>query len=313
MTAAGSVVYAVTAETVIGIATPPPVATIVSRDGGATWAVHVPSDLTKDVPRCTTTVVSAGPDPATAYLWCSTGFSIGEAGLIAYRCRYSLYVTHDYGVSWTPIARGLTDPSKVTPDASAASGQYGCGPAGQGSATTADPYLRDVLWEVWHAPDNSITMVSRSADGGRTWKQYGPRTPEGVWALQATTRGDGVTVLLDDNYDSWAVAVGGGTWKALPALRLPASQQAPIGAGSIHLLDRTATVLMVHVDGRGTARAFSYDAVKGGAWRELPAPPSVNGKSAWTNIFPRVAANPALGGFYVASSGGVGIWRYQYP
>ena len=309
----GAVLYAVTGDSLATFAVPPPTATIVSTDGGKHWTVHVPSDLTKDVPRCGVASVSTGPDPATAYLHCVSG-SLAEAyGLMPVRCYRSLYVTHDYGAIWTPIAPGLTKPGTVAPDGTLRQEQFGCGPAGQGTVTSADRRLLGGLWEVRTATTAvyAHTVVVRSTDHGKTWKPYGPAAPGDTYYFAESTQPSGVPVLLAsaDNVH-YNVGVGGGPWRQLPAIRVPAAQQGR--STTFGLVDETTTVLTVYSDGGGNPRVFSYDVQRSRDWRELPPPPKLNGKPAWGEYSgPRLVTAAGSPSVYIwLWSDMAGIFRY---
>lgn len=290
LVARGGTVYATAVSSDQSIVTAPTVVTAVSRDAGAHWTVHeyAATELTSDVPRCTTTYLSAARDDGTVYLSCFNGglaqIALGEVA----RCNYSFYVSRDYAATWQPVIAGVVDPAHVGYDGNL---HNGCGASpGSLNGPVVDTLRRGTLW----TSDN--LAVSRSTDDGRTQSTWASM-PQGEFLAGFTVavdRGRDVVVAWTSSGKTY-LAKAAGPFVAVPAMKLPVSES---GQARGHLvLPGTTRMLVPYYDGKARSRLWSLDLVRR-TWRELPPPPS-----AWAASGPVVVASSADGRtVYIAES-----------
>jgi hypothetical protein len=308
-------VYAVAIDTESALTVAAPVTTVVSLDGGRAWHAYDPAagDAAADVPRCTTTELYPGLTARTAYLYCAND-ALGEA-FDPLRCRVSYWTTTDAGATWRPVAPEIADLAHVEPppDPMHPAVSYGCGPAAQLTPARPDTAVPNVLWDTAKGPGPSTILVTRSTDGGATWRSWVAVPSAYAYQLHVSTPpGRTPVVVGHGNSSDLGWSVGGGPFRIAPPIRVRSAEKGVVT--TVCLVPGSDLLVAAYFDGKNQARLFTYDVRHGRDWVERQRPPT-RGKTkaaAWDqyggNIFVADARSPYV---YLRFWGGGYMYRFD--
>lgn len=262
-------IYAVASDDTYTLGVSMPIVTVVSLDGGATWAVRqpAPAALAGDYPRCgkdgfQTTTLKVGTDPSTLYLRCHVG-GLGDVALQGAECNDAYYVTHDAAVTWTAARGRLRDPAK-------ASDNVGCG-RGWWYPTPSTVTPRTV-WDVGFDSAAATTTLSVSHDDGATFAPVATTKEKtnGPYGFAVSERPGRAPVLaVVGTNDLWLSGPAG----PLSIVPRPVPPHGRIGAiaGAAFLPDGRLFVAY-DLDKPAGSAAYVLDVARR-RWQRVPLPP----------------------------------------